>query len=96
LSSIRGSKAPKAFKCNRNDVLSAVFIVPINNEASNTHPHPTTFLSALRPCAEYWLRVPKTLKPPLLPFAYSSQKLLKYHPEYGPQKSAIKISKRHI
>jgi hypothetical protein len=38
----------------------------INNEASNTHPNPTTIFSALGPCTEHWRRAPQTLNPPLL------------------------------
>jgi hypothetical protein len=38
----------------------------INNEASNTHPHPTTFFSSLGPRTEHWPRAPQTFNPPLM------------------------------
>jgi hypothetical protein len=37
----------------------------VNNKASNSHPHPTTFFSALGTRSEHWPRAPQTLNPPL-------------------------------
>jgi hypothetical protein len=37
----------------------------INNKASNTYPHPTTFFSALGPRTEHWRGAPQTLNSPL-------------------------------
>jgi hypothetical protein len=66
LASMRGWRALKAFWCNKNDAFSTpASVVPINNKASNTYPHPTTCFSALGPHSEHWPRALLTLKPPL-------------------------------
>jgi hypothetical protein len=60
----------------------------INNKASNTHPHPTTFFSALGPGTEHWPRVPQTLNPSCLwrqsrPWCLSKHHAIRTYGECG-------------
>jgi hypothetical protein len=50
----------------------------INNKASNSHPHPATFISALGLRTEHWPRAPQTLNPPLAAPILSARRCVRY------------------
>lgn len=72
LCKMRGWRACKEFRGNKNNVFSWVLI---NNKASNTRQHLTTFFSALGPHTEHWSKAPWTLKLPLVMHHWNSTEI---------------------